>query len=888
MRVTQSRRVTAFRLRHAHGFATTSVVNASGRSICYRTLAVLRSANGTPVSTYCQYNVLQPGVNELTISFAGADLARSEAVGPYSVKEVAFCPMDDDSAVEEYFPIAMKPIEINKGTVSPVGLTVTGTPTITAGKDSVFAYLDVPVCVSNDSEVTAVLTIVDSSGKAVVSHKLTTAVSLSGNQTVRFEIPSKGLVATQDGGGTYTICDVAIRSSDNSAVVELPDCSATLASNQPNLSQFLFVLGDDGYILVGTKSTSLSGVIVVPSEYNGKPVVEIGRSVFEDCKSITSVVLPDSIMEVGEGAFSYCTSLASINVTGENQYLTVVDGVLYDKAMTKVLSGIGTITSVKIPNGVRIIEDKAFYGCKSLAAVSIPEGVTSIGNYAFEATAIRSVVLPSGLTSIGSRAFAYCTKLETIKIPDSVTSIGSEAFTHCYYLLGPLKLPKDVTVIAAGTFEDCHSLTGIEIPEGVTIIGGKAFYTCALYSVTIPRSVRVIGDWAFCGCRLMTSVTMNEGVSEIGDYAFGSCQTKSIALPDTLESIGKCAFDNCTALTSITLPDSLKSLGDNVFNYCTSLTSVTLSDSLKSIGVATFSHCTALTSLTIPDGITEIGKQAFVFCTALESISMSTRVSTIGELAFIKCTSLKSIVIPGTVTSIGAEAFKSCTSLSKVDFEGAPPGGVGGAKIPTSAEIRYNAKFANEWASVISACGWTNAQPYQPEPSVPGDPGAVVSGDPESGYVIAPSEGKTSVEVTIPAGVGPEKVTVVLGTAVETVKPNGAMVKIVKGTNDITDYLNVPEADASGTVDLTKAAVKEEIVKEALDPAKGAEIVLNAEAPSLTTAETKPGLTYTLHEGATPGGMNPGDSKLGDGKPWTPNITIKGGASGFYSIGVTR
>jgi len=189
---------------------------------------------------------------------------------------------------------------------------------------------------------------------------------------------------------------------------------------------------------------------------------------------------------------------------------------------------------------------------------------------------------------------------------------------------------------------------------------------------------------------------------------------------------------------------------------------------------------------------------------------------------------------------------------------------------------------------VIQQCGWTNATSYRPFPIVPGDPGAVVTYGSDNGYVIKPSAEIVDVEVTLPAGVEPEKVTVVLGVDVETVKPNGANVKIVKGENDITDYLNVPKADASGTFDLTKAVVKEEIVREALDPDKGAEIVLNAESPSLTTSETKPGLTYTLHEGATLKGMSPGDSKVGDGQPWTPNISVKGGTSGFYSIGVTK
>ena len=36
------------------------------------------------------------------------------------------------------------------------------------------------------------------------------------------------------------------------------------------------------------------------------------------------------------------------------------------------------------------------------------------------------------------------------------------------------------------------------------------------------------------------------------------------------------------------------------------------------------------------------------------------------------------------------------------------------------------------------------------------------------------------------------------------------------------------------------------------------------------------------------GGVKDGDSKTGDGKPWSPKITVKGGDSAFYSIGVTK
>ncbi|MBQ0031800.1 MAG: hypothetical protein KBT68_03250, partial [bacterium] len=123
---------------------------------------------------------------------------------------------------------------------------------------------------------------------------------------------------------------------------------------------------------------------------------------------------------------------------------------------------------------------------------------------------------------------------------------------------------------------------------------------------------------------------------------------------------------------------------------------------------------------------------------------------------------------------------------------------------------------------------------------------------------------------------------------VVSVKPHGAKVKIVSGGADITEFLNVPAADGNGVVDLTKATVKEEIVKEAMDVEKGAEIKLDAANPTLITPNTRVGLFYQLREGTTLEGMSNGDSTIGDGNPWKPEIKVKGGNSAFYSIGVGK
>ena len=271
-------------------------------------------------------------------------------------------------------------------------------------------------------------------------------------------------------------------------------------------------------------------------------------------------------------------------------------------------------------------------------------------------------------------------------------------------------------------------------------------------------------------------------------------------------------------------------------------------------------------SVTIPSSVTSIGNYAFYGCYRLVSVTIPSSVTSIGEWAFYHCYGLVSVTISSSVTSIGSDAFNNCSALKVV--------------YAAKGDAERVAKLY-QWASSVEV---VEIDP----PVVEGDEGATVVGDAETGFVVKPSDGKVVVEVMIPQGVDAAKVTVEVSPKVSSVKPNGAKVKIVRGGADITEFLNVPAADGNGVVDLTKATVKEEIVKETMDVEKGAKIVLDAADPKLTTAKTRVGLLYQLREGETLDGMKDGDSKVGDGQPWSPEIKVKGGNSAFYSIGVGK
>ena len=310
-------------------------------------------------------------------------------------------------------------------------------------------------------------------------------------------------------------------------------------------------------LMFGCQST------IIPSS-----VTSIGNSAFSGCTGLTSIVIPDSVTSIGYRAFSGCASLSKVLWNAENLMEPCISN-FTDCPVTEFTFG----------DNVKSIPSGCCSGMASLVSIKIPEGVTSIGDYAFSGcTGLTSIVIPDSVTSIGVSAFSGCTGLTSIVIPDSVTSIGYRAF------------------------QGCSGLTSIVVPDSVTSIEYYALKDCSgLTSIVIPDSVTSMGDGAFSGCASLSKVLWNaENCTSIEYRVFNGCPVSEFVFGDNVKVIPQNCCYGMSKLTSITIPNSVTSIGVGAFANCTSLTSIEIPNSVTSIGNLVFSDCTSLTSIRIP------------------------------------------------------------------------------------------------------------------------------------------------------------------------------------------------------------------------------------------------------------------------------------------------
>ena len=236
-------------------------------------------------------------------------------------------------------------------------------------------------------------------------------------------------------------------------------------------------------------------------------------------------------------------------------------------------SGKTGFTSVKFPEGLRVIKSGAFSNCTGLTG---------------------DLNIPDSVTEIETDAFYGCTGLTgKLKLPSNLAKIGDRVFQNCAFT-GTLDLPKGLKEIGSSAFNGCSGFTGtLVIPESVNSLRGSAFKGCTGFknTLTIPAALSVVGSEAFNGCTGFTGLVISKGVTTINSEAFLNCtgMTGTLVLPDTLTKINYGAFKNCSFTGDLTIPEGITSVADETF-ACPGIDgTLTIPQSVTTVDTWTFS-----------------------------------------------------------------------------------------------------------------------------------------------------------------------------------------------------------------------------------------------------------------------------------------------------------
>lgn len=473
--------------------------------------------------------------------------------------------------------------------------------------------------------------------------------------------------------------------------------------------------------------SSLKG-INVPTDF-----VNISASTFENCANLQYFFNYNYIESIGDRAFAGCSKLTRI----VNLFIGS------PSIGTYVFENCKSLKDVWVPENMKTLPRGMFKGCSSLSSVTLPQYLLSIDDYAFDGcSSLVDIKLPIYLNSLGYRALADCSKLTSLDLPSSLQNIGSYAFAGCnameridanmaapitasqstfngvdfsncylyvptgayqsYWLangwgsfehiidnLAPQK-SKMVTLETAGTLRDKigsnekFSITHLKVSgpintndiqyiremagcyydtngskynaylhhldlrdasysgDGPMIeVYGPNGYKYYMYIQAQENAVRTTHLF-FCLDGLQTVILPNNE-EEIGETMFGLCNNLKNIEMSRVQTIRFDAFEGCSSLEALQLPYGITSLEDAVFADCSSLKEINIPSSVTTICDWAFENCRSLTSITIPDNVTSIGKSAFGGCSNLKSLYLPANIKTIGDAAFNGCGSLTRI-----------------------------------------------------------------------------------------------------------------------------------------------------------------------------------------------------------------------------------------------------
>lgn len=356
--------------------------------------------------------------------------------------------------------------------------------------------------------------------------------------------------------------------------------------------------------------------LVIPSEVNGKPVVEIGEHAGWNLH-IRNLYLPKSVKNIGNSAFTY-----------KEFDVLVIDGV--EQIGKYAFHGMIADTLI-LSDGIKEIGEWAFWTC-GINSVILPGSIETIGNWAFaDNYLLKSIKFEEGIKEIGEHAFDFCNGLTGLEFPDSLEKIHSKAFTSCWNIK-KIKFGNNLKTIDISAFADCWSLREIDFGDAPVKAYINAFDSCEkLRRVTIGKNCRYISELAFSDCYSLIEICNKSDyrieISEAPKFENLPKDRKTLYFP-LVKNVCKDESESC-----------LKQTEDGFVFFEKDGEKILVSYEGDGGRVE------------IPEGITAIWNYAFYDNHFVEDVIVPYTVTTIGHSAFNHCSLKKYNFVVGSMTS---------------------------------------------------------------------------------------------------------------------------------------------------------------------------------------------------------------------------------------------
>jgi hypothetical protein len=183
-------------------------------------------------------------------------------------------------------------------------------------------------------------------------------------------------------------------------------------------------------------------------------ITVLNKDIFCGCEKLKELDIPASVKIIEDDAICCAHNLKKLILhdgleeINDDLKFTKIGKVYIPKTVKKILSGTPLLAKhykiqfeVDVENPYLSSIDGSLYNKKKTILISayrknskkfvVPDGVTKIADYVFMDAQIEDIVLPESLTTLGHRCFDSCNHLKEIRLPKSLISMDFRAFDDC-------------------------------------------------------------------------------------------------------------------------------------------------------------------------------------------------------------------------------------------------------------------------------------------------------------------------------------------------------------------------------------------------------------------------------------------------------------------------